>query len=198
MRVAKRANGSRAQSAMEYLMTYGWALLVISIILITLFRLGVFGSGSLLGTTCISISGYSCTTPTLSHSTGNLTFYFGESTGSVFYNVAMACTVSSTTQGQPNPVTAMVYLSSSGAATTTPSGYTQPATTLTLYNGQTMQISGLKCFDTYQKPLTSSNLAVGTSYGGIIWINYTLNSGAPGGNNPLITAQFAALTLSAS
>ena len=32
----------RAQSAMEYLMTYGWSILVIAIGLVTLFALGVF------------------------------------------------------------------------------------------------------------------------------------------------------------
>ena len=33
-----------AQSAMEYLMTYGWAILIISIVLFALFQLGVFNS----------------------------------------------------------------------------------------------------------------------------------------------------------
>ena len=33
-----------AQSAMEYLMTYGWAILIISIVLFSLFQLGVFNS----------------------------------------------------------------------------------------------------------------------------------------------------------
>ncbi len=32
----------RSQSAMEYLMTYGWAILIISVVLAALFRLGVF------------------------------------------------------------------------------------------------------------------------------------------------------------
>ncbi len=37
----------RLQSAMEYLMTYGWAILIISVVLGTLFQLGIFSSGSL-------------------------------------------------------------------------------------------------------------------------------------------------------
>ena len=32
----------RAQSAMEYLMTYGWAILIIAVVLGALFELGVF------------------------------------------------------------------------------------------------------------------------------------------------------------
>ena len=47
-RLSKRTKGSslsnsgKAQSAMEYLMTYGWAILIISIVLAALFQLGVF------------------------------------------------------------------------------------------------------------------------------------------------------------
>ena len=36
----------RAQSAMEYLMTYGWAILIIAIVLAALFQLGVFSSNT--------------------------------------------------------------------------------------------------------------------------------------------------------
>ncbi|MEM4839822.1 MAG: hypothetical protein QXX90_03915, partial [Candidatus Micrarchaeaceae archaeon] len=32
----------RSQSAMEYLMTYGWAILIIAVVLAALFELGVF------------------------------------------------------------------------------------------------------------------------------------------------------------
>ncbi|MCL4389136.1 hypothetical protein M1397_00795, partial [Candidatus Marsarchaeota archaeon] len=37
-RIAK----ARSQSAMEYLMTYGWAILIIAIVVVALFSLGVF------------------------------------------------------------------------------------------------------------------------------------------------------------
>ena len=37
---------SRLQSAMEYLMTYGWAILIIAIVLVALFSLGVFNSAN--------------------------------------------------------------------------------------------------------------------------------------------------------
>ena len=35
-----------SQSAMEYLMTYGWAILIIAVVLAVLFQLGVFSSGN--------------------------------------------------------------------------------------------------------------------------------------------------------
>jgi len=37
-----RKASAKAQSAMEYLMTYGWAILIISVVLAALFQLGVF------------------------------------------------------------------------------------------------------------------------------------------------------------
>ena len=46
--VAERRR-TNAQSAMEYLMTYGWAILIIAIVLGALFSLGVFSSSSSLG-----------------------------------------------------------------------------------------------------------------------------------------------------
>jgi len=39
-------NFFRSQSAMEYLMTYGWAILIIAVVLGALFQLGVFNSSS--------------------------------------------------------------------------------------------------------------------------------------------------------
>ncbi len=37
---------TNAQSAMEYLMTYGWAILIIAIVLVALFSLGIFNSAN--------------------------------------------------------------------------------------------------------------------------------------------------------
>ncbi|MDE1851988.1 MAG: LamG domain-containing protein [Candidatus Micrarchaeota archaeon] len=37
----------KSQSAMEYLMTYGWAILAIAIVMVSLYSLGIFNSGNL-------------------------------------------------------------------------------------------------------------------------------------------------------
>ena len=37
---------AKAQSAMEYLMTYGWAILIIAVVLGALFQLGVFNANN--------------------------------------------------------------------------------------------------------------------------------------------------------
>ena len=74
-------NMKKAQSAMEYLMTYGWAILIIAVVLGALFSLGVFSGSNILGTACIAGSGYLCQTPVYGHSTGNIIVTVGQNTG---------------------------------------------------------------------------------------------------------------------
>jgi len=45
-KMARRFAGAKAQSAMEYLMTYGWAILIIAVVLGALFQLGVFNANN--------------------------------------------------------------------------------------------------------------------------------------------------------
>ena len=68
----------KVQSAMEYLTTYGWAILLIAIILIAFFDLGVFGNGNATSTTCLAEVGFSCSNPLL-NSTGNFSVELGNS-----------------------------------------------------------------------------------------------------------------------
>ena len=82
-----KTNGKRAQSAMEYLMTYGWAILIIAVVLGALYVLGVFNGTSFLGTSCVAGSGYQCTNLLL-HG-GYLTFTFGQATGNTWSNVIL-------------------------------------------------------------------------------------------------------------
>ena len=56
------------QSAMEYLMTYGWSILIIALALISLFELGLFGNQHLQLNSCLPIQGFLCTNPHLSTS----------------------------------------------------------------------------------------------------------------------------------
>ena len=78
------------QSAMEYLMTYGWAMLVIAVILIALYALGVF-NGSLLRTNgCVATSGFECSNPVYEHNTGNVVVIFGQDTGQTWTTANIA------------------------------------------------------------------------------------------------------------
>ena len=70
----------KAQSALEYLMTYGWAILIIVIVGAALFALGVFNPG---GSTALQVRGLSNfqVDDALLNTAGNLTLVLGVKTG---------------------------------------------------------------------------------------------------------------------
>jgi hypothetical protein len=81
---------TRAQSALEYLTTYGWSVLVIAVVIVALFAVGAFnGVGSTTTSSCVAISGYKCTSPILS-SSGVISFLAGQ-VGSTVTIVGTAC-----------------------------------------------------------------------------------------------------------
>ncbi|MDE1804548.1 MAG: hypothetical protein KGH59_02070 [Candidatus Micrarchaeota archaeon] len=83
---------AKLQSAMEYLMTYGWAILIIAVVLGALYQLGIFsGSGIGSSNSCLTTAGFTCQTPVL-NSTGWLGIKFGQiGTGSITIT-ATGCT----------------------------------------------------------------------------------------------------------
>jgi hypothetical protein len=90
-----KMTGKRAQSAMEYLMTYGWAILIIAVVLGALYVLGVFSGTTFLGTSCVAGAGYQCTNLLLHNNA--LTFTFGQATGNTWGNVILYAVPSGTT-----------------------------------------------------------------------------------------------------
>ncbi len=173
---------------MEYLMTYGWAILIIAVILGILFQLGVFSSGTLTGTACIATSGYYCSNPTLTTG-GTLTFIFGQSTGSTLYNLEIACTDAGNTLG-PYPITSFNSITGTGLAIVASSTGNQ------LNSGQSIVVSALPCY-------TSSGVFIGSrpvgyAYSGYIWVNYTQYATPAGAGNPWQTVKSSAITVKVS
>ncbi len=69
--------GKKAQAAMEFLMTYGWAILIILIALGVLFYLGVFNPKT--PSTCIAAAPLSCTDIKADSITQKITLVLGAS-----------------------------------------------------------------------------------------------------------------------
>ncbi len=92
---SKKLNQERKeQSAMEYLMTYGWSILLIAIVLVAMFELGMFGSSGSSSTTCIPQVGFLCSSPLLNQ-TGYLSVQLGTLQGSSQQIVGDLCINSS-------------------------------------------------------------------------------------------------------
>ncbi len=154
-------NKTKAQSAMEYLMTYGWAILIIAVILAALDFLGVFNTGTFIGPSCLATPGYLCSNPVMTANANGpnlLLFNFKQDSGETLYNVSFACAASSTSQGYPN--------------VNVNSGFNTSSNLTVLTSGSSVTVSGLECYSSNGN-LFKDN-PIGTIFSGTLWIRYNL------------------------
>ena len=163
----------KAQSAMEYLMTYGWAILVIAVVLAILFSIGVFSGGSFLGTSCIAASGYLCKSPAYPHigtatNPNAITLTIGQNTGATIYNVIVGISPQGATLSNAGfPVLGAIMQ---------PYFYGQPPTSPPIIG---VMPSGESSAVTINVPTSGSGWVsnvIGSTFTGYVWINYTTSS----------------------
>jgi len=82
----------KGQSAMEYLMTYGWAILVIIIVIAVLFYIGVLNPRNVTPSSCTFPPGITCSSYKLYASNGNLDLRIGQATGHTINVTNITCT----------------------------------------------------------------------------------------------------------
>ena len=103
----------KAQSAVEYLMTYGWSILIVAVVISSLILLGVFNSGNTGTSSCLATPGYSCTNPTL-YSSGSLVTKIGQVSTQAITITGTACTKNNTVSSI-TPVSKNATLQSEGS-----------------------------------------------------------------------------------
>ncbi|MEM4065965.1 MAG: hypothetical protein QXV17_03780 [Candidatus Micrarchaeaceae archaeon] len=138
----------KAQSAMEYLMTYGWAILIIAVVLGAIFTLGLFSPSTFAGTECLLPAGFGCTSAQLS-SSGVLTITITQSTNDPINITAIGCNTQQTTANMQAP-------------------YAPPSNQIYMQPGKSYTFN-IQCYSngaTYAQP-------VGSLFTGYISINYT-------------------------
>jgi hypothetical protein len=69
---------------MEYLMTYGWAVLVFAIVVGILYATGVFGGGANLSSECAAEPGFTCSNPT--YTPNGITVSISDASGQNYYD----------------------------------------------------------------------------------------------------------------
>ncbi len=152
----------KAQSAMEYLMTYGWAILIIAIVLGALFSLGVFSSSSFIGTTCIPASGYFCSSPSLY--AGNFIVTLGQATGTSWTTVnAVFISGGGSPVAVSNTITGTCVQSNSG-------GLSSGQTFIATFTGYASTASAVA--STGVVTCTAMPSTVGASISGALWVAY--------------------------
>ncbi|MEM0149607.1 MAG: hypothetical protein QXW10_01785 [Candidatus Micrarchaeaceae archaeon] len=88
----------RSQSAMEYLMTYGWAILILGIVLAAIWALGLFSPSTFVSSQCIMPAEFSCLSAVLSQG-GSLFINIEQSTTSPILITGIGCNSNATYQG---------------------------------------------------------------------------------------------------
>ncbi len=143
---------------MEYLMTYGWAILIIAIVLVALFALGIFNSGSFINTTCIATSGYECTSVSLTPS--GMTATIGQATGAT-WTTANVFLLGPGVTAPPSTLNSNAVNTISGGLTT----------------GQTSTITLGNYISSSSGAITAMPSTIGQTLSGQMWVEYTTSTG---------------------
>jgi len=168
---------SRAQAALEFMMTYGWAILVIVIVLSILFYIGVLNPKGASGNSCLFAPGTSCYAFKLANGTGALILDLGQATGKTISITGIGCSQNFTIASQ---------------------NITGLAQSVTVGPGEHTWVVGgsrsnaVNCTDSSGNNLTEANSLAGDRYKGTVCIKYT-ESGVTGASRVVcgdLTARF--------
>ncbi|MDE1865685.1 MAG: hypothetical protein KGH94_03575 [Candidatus Micrarchaeota archaeon] len=170
---------SKAQSAMEYIMTYGWAVALVGIALAVLILYGVFSLGTTAQQACFSQHPYYCQNPVFGV-TNTLSLSLAENSGSPYFDVKLACTTST------NPVTNPQLLTYKDIKTF-------GASSNAINSGQKISLYGIPC---YTSAVSTYSGKIGSSFSATIWITYD-NGAIPayGSSTPILVSKVATLNL---
>ncbi len=142
----------KAQSAMEYLITYGWAIIIIAVVLGALYGMGVFNLNNVVSSQCLLQSGFSCESISMP-SSGVLSINLLQATEAPINITAIGCNTNSTD----------VTLQS-----------VSPPVTIEIGGNATFAVQCYSGSSPFSGP-------VGSVFNGYLWINYTnLETGFPG------------------
>ncbi len=154
----------KGQTAMEYLMTYGWAILIIMVVLAVLFYLGVLNPP--IPEQCVFPAGITCISSKL-NTTGGLTLIIGQGTGHPIQVTGVNCTMNSSAAWatdnsaslvyNPNTLNTPVNITSGGQATVAQIAGTGGIGSVACKNANGGAASG----------------AAGSAFNGKIYIKYT-------------------------
>lgn len=154
----------KAQSAVDFMTSYGVAIIIVVIAAYVVLRLGIF-AGNIAQPVCTSASSFSCVALSLS-TNGTATFVLTQAVGGTINIVGAACSSAVGTAGTGPAYGNIGVLNYSAAPQYYPNSALQNG--LQMYSGSSKTIQ-IGCWGPFG--LSKENL--GDSYTGYIWINYT-------------------------
>ena len=169
-----------AQAAMEYLITYGWAILVIAVALAALFELGVFDVQNFEPQACIGQTGFVCQNPI--YTSNGLSVTLGQINQQDYYGDWVFITSEGALLG-PNGVPVNFTKINAVQAGFGSASVLAPGQTITV----TIPPSKFG-------PALIPDPTVGTHFAGYVWLGYCLNPCT----SPVYYSKVAALTVKSS
>lgn len=157
----------RGQAAVDFMISYGIAILIIALAVFIILRLGIFGS-SLTPVSCTPSPGFACGT-VVYNANGLVTMSVTQATGAEINVTGVACSTGINTTGN-KPQFGNIYVQSNSIAF---QYYTGNALSygLTMYSGTSATLS-IYCYN--GGGIASGPL--GSSTSGYVWFNYTSSS----------------------
>ena len=158
----------RVQAAVDFMLSYGIAFIVIFIAISVIYKTGILSS-ALIPVSCSSSPGFSCSQYAINATTGVLTLTFAQATGGTITINGYACANQPNTLGD-KPEYGNIYVTN--ALAYYPGNY-DPSNVLNQINPmQTTSPETLK-MNCYNSPSGIAKGQVGNAFFGYIWLNYT-------------------------
>jgi hypothetical protein len=176
---------ARGQAATDFLVSYGFALMIVATFIFVVVRYGVF-STRLVPNDCYASPSFLCTSYLLFNN-GTFDFVFAQATGGTMNVIGLACSMAVNATGdlpQYGNVNVLGYAKSPGSYPTA-----QLQNGIIVYSDNASATISTYCYG----PSGQITAVPGAEYNGYVWVNYTL-SNLPGSYTRMI-ATFTAKTV---
>jgi hypothetical protein len=177
-------NQRKSQAALDFMISYGVAIIVISIVLLTVAQLGVFNP-LLTPTYCNAAPSFACSGASI-RANSLLTIVLSQASGGTMNVIGAAC---SSLANTVNVIGGPMYgnLNVGYSAGTASSYYpnTALANGFLLYSGNTLNLT-VYCYGGAGQATGS----LGSTFSGVVWLNFTITSLPNSANNIVPVATF--------
>lgn len=167
MEMMKRteATHGRAQAGIDFIVSYGFALVVIAIAIFILLKSNVLGA-SVYPEACYPAPSFLCVSDIL-FTNGTINIVFAQATGGTMDVLGIACSTAVNSLGDYPAYGNINVVSYTGMPSTYPNNAFQYGETV--YSDNTSNAIEVNCYG----PSGIINMAPGSPVGGYVWINYT-------------------------
>ncbi|MDE1845825.1 MAG: hypothetical protein KGH53_00880 [Candidatus Micrarchaeota archaeon] len=157
---------NRAQAAVDFMLSYGIAFMVILIAIAVIFKTGLLNP-LIIPPSCSALPGFSCSQYSINATTGILTFTFAQATGGTITIQGLSCSSQKNSTGD-KPRYGNIYTKSNTIFY--PANY-DPANIITNLPTTTSETVKMYCYNGGGK----ATGALGNAFFGYIWLNYTIS-----------------------